>query len=101
MSFQRQSQVQQLPREPLWTEPGWNLHTPEEVSTEDFQANRAPDHRCRTAPLAGVFTRQRGGFYYDGRFATLPQVLDHYDSCFSLGLSAQEKHDLIQYLLSL
>jgi hypothetical protein len=87
--------------EPLWTEPGWNLHTPEEVCADDFQANRAPDHRYRTAPLAGIFTHQKGGFYHDGRFATLPQVVDHYDSCFSLGLSAQEKQDLIQYLLSL
>jgi hypothetical protein len=31
----------------------------------------------------------------------LGDVIDHYDSCFSLGLSAQEKSDLSQYLLSL
>jgi hypothetical protein len=87
--------------EPLWTEPGWNLHTPEEVCIDDFQANRAPDHRYRTAPLAGLFTHKKGGFYHDGRFATLPDVVDHYNSCLSLGLSAQEKHDIVQYLLSL
>jgi len=87
--------------EPLWTEPGWNLHTPEEVCTDDFQANRAPDHRYRTSPLAGIFTHKKGGFYHDGRFATLPQVVNHYDSCLGLGLSAQERSDLVQYLLSL
>jgi hypothetical protein len=87
--------------EPLWTEPGWNLHSPEEVCVDDFQSNRAPDHRYRTSPLAGIFTHQKGGFYHDGRFATLLDVVNHYDDCMSLGLSAQEKHDLIQYLLSL
>jgi hypothetical protein len=87
--------------EPLWTEPGWNLHTPEEVCVDDFQANRAPDHRYRTSPLAGIFTHRKGGFYHDGRFAGLRDVVDHYDSCFSLGLSAEEKNDLVQYLLSL
>jgi hypothetical protein len=87
--------------EPLWTEPGWNLHTPDEVCIDSFQADRAPDHRYRTAPLAGLFTHQKGGFFHDGRFATLNNVVNHYDSCFSLGLTDQEKNDLIQYLLSL
>src|SRR5438270_11745108 len=87
--------------EPLWTEPGWNLHTPEEVCIDSFQADRAPDHRYRTAPLAGLFVHQKGGFFHDGRFATLHDVVNHYNSCFSLDLTEQEKRDLIQYLLSL
>jgi hypothetical protein len=87
--------------EPLWTEPGWNLHAPDEVCIDTFQADRAPDHRYRTAPLAGLFAHQKGGFFHDGRFATLTDVVNHYDSCFSLGLTGQEKNDLIQYLLSL
>jgi len=87
--------------EPLWTEPGWNLHTPAEVCVDDFQANRAPDRRYRTAPLGALFTHQKGGFYHDGRFATLGDVVNHYDSCMSLGLTDSDKSDLIQYLLSL
>ncbi len=87
--------------EPLWTEPGWNLHTAAEVCVDDFQANRAPDHRYRTAPLAGLFSHQKGGFYHDGRFATLGDVIDHYNSCMSLGLTPPEKADLIQYVLTL
>jgi hypothetical protein len=87
--------------EPLWTEPGWNMHTPAEVCIDDFQANRAPDRRYRTAPLSGLFTHQKGGFYHDGRFANLREVVDHYDTCKSLSLTDQEKSDLIQYLLSL
>jgi hypothetical protein len=27
---------------PLFTEPGWNLHTPNEIGIDDFQANRTP-----------------------------------------------------------
>ncbi len=86
--------------EHLWTEPGWNLHTGAEVCIDTFQADRAPDHRYRTAPLAGLFTHQKGGFFHDGRFATLKDVVNHYNACFSLGLSEPEKSDLIQYLLS-
>jgi hypothetical protein len=87
--------------EPLWTDPGWNLHTPAEVCIDAFQANRAPDHRYRTSPIGELFTHSKGGFYHDGRFPTLSKVVDHYDTCMSLGLTSGEKSDLIQYLLSL
>lgn len=87
--------------EPLWTEPGWNLHTPAEVCIDAFQANRAPDLRYRTSPIGALFTHSKGGFYHDGRFPTLSAVVDHYNTCMNLGLSAEEKSDLIQYLLSL
>ena len=43
----------------------------------------------------------KGGFYHDGRFATLPDVVNHYDIFKSLHLSDQEKHDLVEYLKSL
>ena len=87
--------------EPITSEPGWNLHTAAEICIDDFQANRAPDHRYRTSPLNGLWTHQKGGFYHDGRFPTLLDVVNHYDQCFTLGLTAPEKQDLAQYLLSL
>jgi hypothetical protein len=77
------------------------MHTPQEVCIDSFQADRSPDHQYRTTPLAGLFTHQKGGFYHDGRFATLGDVVNHYDACFSLGLTSYEKSDLIQYLRSL
>ena len=86
---------------PIFTEPGWNMHTPAEICIDDFQANRAPDRRYRTAPLKGLWTHQKGGFYHDGRFATLADVVNHYNSCMTLGLTDAEKSDLVQYLLSL
>ncbi|MGH7062244.1 MAG: hypothetical protein ACREFH_17775, partial [Stellaceae bacterium] len=87
--------------EPLWTDPGWNLHTPAEICIDSFQADRAPDRRYRTAPIGELFTHVKGGFYHDGRFKTLAAVVDHYNTCMKLGLTKAEKSDLIQYLLSL
>jgi hypothetical protein len=86
---------------PLMTEPGWNMHTASDVCIDDFQASRSPDDRYRTTPLNGLWTHSKGGFYHDGRFPTLLDVVDHYDSCKSLGLSASEKSDLVEYMRSL
>lgn len=86
---------------PIMSEPGWNMHTAAEVCIDDFQASRAPDDRYRTSPLNGLWTHTKGGFYHDGRFPTLLDVVNHYDSCMNLGLTAQEKSNLVQYMLSL
>jgi cytochrome c553 len=86
---------------PLFTEPGWNLHSPAEMGIDSFQADRSPDLRYRTTPLKGLWTHTKGGFYHDGRFATLLDVVNHYDTLFSLGLTDAEKSDLVEYLKSL
>ena len=87
--------------EPVSTESGWNMHSGSEVCVDDFQANRAPDKRYRTSPIKGLWTHMKGGFYHDGRFATLMDVVNHYDVCMSLELSETEKSDLVEYLKSL
>lgn len=86
---------------PLFTEPGWNLHAPEEIGIDAFQAERSPDGGYRTAPLRGLWTHTTGGFYHDGRFPTLDAVVGHYDTTFALGLTEEDRRDLVQYLLSL
>jgi hypothetical protein len=86
---------------PTFSEPGWNLHTGQELGIDDFQADRAPARGYRTAPLRGLWTHLKGGFYHDGRFATLLDVVNHYDSQLGLHLSAREKSDLVEYLKSL
>ncbi|KQZ79140.1 hypothetical protein ASD64_11945 [Mesorhizobium sp. Root157] len=83
---------------PLFTEPGYNMHTPEEIGVDSFQADRSPTHMYRTAPLAGLWSHQKGGFYHDGRFASLLDVVNHYDKQFSLKLSQRNKTDLVEYL---
>ena len=86
---------------PIYTEPGWNMHTPQEIGIDDFQAKRSPDERYRTAPLKGLWTHTKGGFYHDGRFATLRDVVDHYNSFLGTNLTEQQKLDLVEYLKSL
>jgi hypothetical protein len=103
--------------EPLWTEPGWNLHSAKSLGLDDFQANRAPNGLdangktlangfYKTSNLAGLFVREnglfmdpknKGRYFHDGRFATLLDVVNHYDDVFKLGLTDQEKSDLVEY----
>jgi hypothetical protein len=70
----------------LGTEPGYNAHRPSEICIDSFQATTGRMEPCDSA-AAG--------------FPTLMAVIDHYNRCFSLGLNAQEKSDLVQYLKSL
>ena len=86
---------------PLFTEPGWNTHKPSEIGVDDFQANRSPDGTYVTQGLKGLWTHSKGGFYHDGRFATLMDVVDHYNVFKKLDLSDAEKKDLVEYLKSL
>lgn len=89
---------------PLYTEPGWNLHTPAEIGIDDFQASRSPDGRYRTTPLRALWSTDKihkGGYYHDGRFPTLMDVVNHYDQHFDLNLSEGLKRDLVEYLKSL
>jgi hypothetical protein len=86
---------------PLFTEPGWNMHTAAEIGIDDFQSARAPDQRYRTSPLRGLFAHTQGGFYHDGRFATLGEVVEHYNTTRSLALTAGESSDVVEYLKSL
>ena len=89
---------------PIFTEPGYNLHTAQEIGIDDFQANRGPERRYVTTPLRALFDTakiHKGGFYHDGRFPTLDAVVDHYDAHFKLKLEAAQKRDLVEYLKSL
>jgi hypothetical protein len=108
--FSGKAQCNNCHHEPLWTEPGWNDHTPAEMGIDRFQADRSPDGKYRTMNLDGLFIRERGlfmhaenkgRFYHDGRFQTLLDVVNSYDTRFSLGLTDQEKLDLVEYLKSL
>jgi hypothetical protein len=94
---------------PTFSEPGWNRRTGEEIGIDEFQANRSPATIVngkevggyRTTPLQGLWAHQKGGFFHDGRFATLQDVVNHYDRHFELQLTEQQKSDLVEYLKSL
>ena len=86
------------------SQPGYNLHTSEEIGIDAFQADRGPDRRYVTTPLRALFDTHKihkSGFYHDGRFATLEAVVDHYDDHFKLKLSTTQKRELIEYLKSI
>lgn len=89
---------------PIFTEPGHNLHKAEEIGIDSFQADRGPERRYVTTPLRALFDTQKihkGGFYHDGRFATLDDVVNHYDGFLKLRLSETQKKELVEYLKSI
>jgi cytochrome c peroxidase len=66
-----------------------------------LQAQRSPTGMYRTTPLKGLLAHAKGGFWHDGRFPNLEAVVQHYNGCFGLGLTAQQQADLVRYLKSL
>ena len=89
---------------PIFTEPGHNLHKGSEIGIDSFQADRGPERSYVTTPLRALFDTEKihkGGFYHDGRFASLSDVVDHYDRVLKLRLSPEQKKDLIEYLKSI
>jgi mono/diheme cytochrome c family protein len=89
----------------LLTDANLRLHAPSEVVSEPepnnvpSYASRTATKMYRTAPLHGVW--QHPPYFHNGIAATLAEVVDLYDSRKSLGLTAQQKADLVEYLKSL
>ena len=78
------------------------LHTPEEIGIDNFEANRSPTGKYRTPPLRGLFVKSDGnGFFHDGRFSTLNEVVTHYNNHFDLDLNDSEQLDLVEFLKAL
>jgi hypothetical protein len=99
--FNGQAQCATCHVPPTFTEPGYAIHTGEEIGIDDFQANRSPERGYRTTPLRGLWTHMDNGFYHDGRFGTLEEVVGHYNVLFGLGLTEENIADLVEYLKSL
>lgn len=74
-------------------------HTPAETGMNPAYAARTTVKRYRTTPLRGVW--QHAPYFHDGSAATLDAVVAHYDGVLDLGLTAQQRADLVQYLKSL
>jgi len=77
------------------------LHAASEIGIDDFEAMRSPTGKYRTTPLGGLFAKSKGGYYHDGRFQTLTDVVEHYNNHLGLSLTTKEKQDLVEYLKSL
>ncbi|TPV96368.1 MAG: hypothetical protein B7733_05225 [Myxococcales bacterium FL481] len=85
---------------PLFTLPGWNVVPGAVVGVDNFHADRSPAGGYRVPPLRGLFTRN-GGFFHDGRFETVDEVVEHFDGQFGLNLTDDESYELGEYLRSL
>src|SRR5688572_2610133 len=86
---------------PLYSEPGFKLHKGAAIGIDNFHADRSPTGAYRTTPLQGLFTREKGGFYHDGRFKDHDAVINHYKPVLGFELSSAEQSDLVQFLKSL
>jgi mono/diheme cytochrome c family protein len=75
------------------------LHAPSETGAETVYASRTATKKYRTAPLRGVW--QHPPYFHDGSAADLLAVVNRYDKVLSLGLTAAQKADLVEYLKSL
>jgi mono/diheme cytochrome c family protein len=90
---------------PNLTDANKKLHAPSEVVSEPepsgvpSYALRSATKQYRTAPLHGLW--QHPPYFHNGTAATLDAVVDTYDARKSLGLTAAQKSDLVQYLRSL
>jgi len=87
---------------PLYTDANTTLHPVADSMAEPESpsyAARSATRMYRTSPLAGVW--QHAPYFHDGSAATLDDVVRLYDTRRSLGLTAQQKSDLVQYLKSL
>jgi cytochrome c peroxidase len=75
------------------------LHSPAETRMEPEYARRSVTGNYRTTPLRGIW--QHPPYFHDGSAADLKAVVDHYERALSLGLSAEQQADLVEYLKSL
>jgi cytochrome c peroxidase len=75
------------------------LHKPEETGMDAAYAARTATKAYRTTPLRALW--QHPPYFHDGRAATLADVVSHYNKVRSLGLSAEQQKDLVEYLKSL
>src|SRR6266513_706683 len=84
---------------PQYTDAGFGLHNPAEVCADGGLATRSTTGKYRTTPLRALSLHPP--YYHDGSLATLADVVTHYNTCLSLGLSAAQQTDLVQFLKSL
>lgn len=75
------------------------LHAPEETAVDGAYAARTVNKAYRTTPLRGLW--QHAPYFHDGSAVTLTDVVAHYNRVRSLGLTAEQRQDLIEYLKSL
>jgi mono/diheme cytochrome c family protein len=75
------------------------LHSAAETGMDPLYAQRTSQKAYRTTPLRGLL--QHPPYFHDGSAATLEDVVAHYNTFRSLGLTPAQRADLVEYLKSL
>ena len=75
------------------------LHAPAETGVDGAYAARTANKAYRTTPLRALW--QHPPYFHDGSAATLADVVAHYNRVRTLGLTAEQQRDLVEYLKSL
>jgi hypothetical protein len=84
---------------PAFTDANIRLHPPGVIGTDTQYALRSATKMYRTTPLRGLAFHPP--YFHDGSAKTLLDVVNHYNTFFNLGLTAQQKSDLVAYLRTL
>lgn len=75
------------------------LHAPGETGMDGAYAARTANKAYRTTPLRGLW--QHPPYFHDGSAPTLAAVVAHYNRVRTLGLTADQERNLVEYLKSL
>lgn len=74
------------------------LHAPADTGVDGAYAARTATKAYRTTPLRALW--QHAPYFHDGSAATLADVVAHYNRVRALGLTADQQHDLVEFLKS-
>jgi cytochrome c peroxidase len=75
------------------------LHPPADTGVNPAYATRTASKAYRTTPLRALW--QHPPYFHDGSAATLADVVAHYNRVRNLGLTTEQRQDLVEYLKSL
>jgi cytochrome c5 len=78
---------------------GGKMHAAAETGVDGAYAARTASKAYRTTPLRGLW--QHAPYFHDGSAASLADVVTHYNKVRALALSADQQHDLVEYLKAL
>jgi mono/diheme cytochrome c family protein len=85
---------------PLYTDVNLGmLHDPVETGMDPAYAARTTTKQYRTTPLRALW--QHAPYFHDGSAATLRDVVEHYDAFLGLGLTDDQKRNLVEFLKSI
>lgn len=74
------------------------LHAAKDTGVDGAYAERTANKAYRTTPLRALW--QHPPYFHDGSAATIADVVKHYNRVRTLGLTAKQQQDLVEYLKS-